>query len=109
MPCLAGQIVGLVGRVAVQAGEQGDEVQRGQVLVEAVVFRAVAQRRQQAPVVPGGLPVDLHLALGGAQLAAEQFYQGGLARAVGAQQADYVCLALEGEIVDRDHLAEPLG
>jgi hypothetical protein len=96
---------------ALQPGEVAQEFVRREVVVHAEVLRQVAELAPERL----GLAHDIHplegdLPLRGPGDGGDELHQGGLARAVRAEQADHAGPELEREVVDGgDAPAEALG
>ena len=94
---------------AEEIGEERDVLVDGQVLVEAEPLRHVAHMRAHALRLGDGVhPLDRDRALVGRHHRGEEAHDGGLAGAVGTDEAEHLARrALEAELVDGDGGAEP--
>ncbi len=70
-----------------EASAEGDELAAGHPLVEGILFGAECDVMVQCGVVPGAVAEDADGALAGAELAGGELEDGGLAGAVGSEQA----------------------
>jgi hypothetical protein len=99
-----------VGLHLEQRGGVGEVVGAGQAVVERGPGRhdtAAATDLDALVVVVGIEPERAHRARVGVQRAGDQTHDGGLARAIRPEQhGDGAARDLEGQIVDRDHVAE---
>ena len=81
----------------------------GHPFVEGVLLGAEADQAVQGRVIPGGLAEDEDIALAGLELAGGELEEGGLARSIGPEQAGDADGQRDGELVEPDHVAVPLG
>jgi hypothetical protein len=95
--------------VAAQLGHGGHLLEGGELVVHGVGFGAEAHAAQHLGVGERSGAAHAHAAQAGAQLARGQAQEGGLARAVGPQQAPDAGPQVQGHVLQRGDLPVPLG
>ncbi|CAM5739353.1 hypothetical protein SAFG77S_01449 [Streptomyces afghaniensis] len=101
--------LGRLGAQAVQLGVGEDELLPGEEVVHRLPLGDDADVLVDLLVAPHRLAVEGDRAGGGGQEAAHHVDEGGLAGAVGAEQAGDAGTDGHGDVVDGDHVAEPAG
>ena len=99
-----GPLAALGAAEALQAQQEGHEVQAAHGLVDRVLLGAEAQPPEQPPVREGLLAQHAHLAAGGLDLAHDELEEGGLAGPVGADQPGHARPDPQRDLVQPHHL-----
>src|SRR5690606_34567509 len=91
-----------------ELGHRGDELEPGQLVVQGVGFRAQADAAERVRVGEGGHAGDAHLAEARSELARDEAQEGGLARAVGPEQAPHAGLEVDRDVGESRDAPIPL-